>query len=337
LLERTVQGAYGAPFFIGNGDRIVATERIASLLAGSTEILYGLGLGDRVVCVSHECDFPAAATEKPRVTRTNVTENAASQAIDEEVKQRTSDGAALYDIDVDLLASLKPDLIVTQAQCDVCAVSYRDVVAAVRTVDALKGTKVVALNPTSLAEVFADIERVGAATGRIEKAAAYISALRGRVEAVQNDAAELVEADRPRTVCIEWIEPVMVAANWMPELVAMAGGRNGLTTPGQPSGYTDWGAVVDYDPDVIVVMPCGFDLERTIREAEALPGLPGWGDLRAVRDGRVYAADGNAYFNRSGPRIVDSLEMLGAMLHPEIFGDRFGHLRGAWRTWQAGE
>ena len=296
-------------------------QRIASLLASATEILYGLGLGEKVVAVSHECDFPPEVTGKPRVTYTHIAANASSASIDTQVKRRTGAGEPIYNIDTEALASLRPDLIVTQGQCAVCAVSHDDVLRAVQSHDALKHAVVVALNATTLDEIFEDIIRVGDAAACPVEAQAYVADLRKRVEAVRAKVAPVAAAHPPRVVCIEWIDPVMVAANWMPELIDLAGGRCGLTRSGARSEYTDWDDVVAFDPEVIVVMPCGFDLTRTLDEARDLPRLGSWSMLTAVKNKRVYAVDGNAYFNRSGPRIVDSLEILAALIHPTVFGD----------------
>lgn len=295
-------------------------QRIASLLASSTEMLYALGLGDRVVAVSHECDFPAEATTKPRVTTTNVAATASSNEIDQQVQTMLQSGAALYEVDVERLAALRPDMIVTQAQCDVCAVRYEDVVRAVETHPALQGTKIVSLNPMTLDDIFADIMRVGEAAGVIPEASQYVAGLQARVEAIRHKTASLAPEQRPRTAFIEWIEPLMLAANWTPELVAIAGGHNLLTKSGVHSTWIDWPAVAALDPEVIVVGPCGFDLARSLEEAVVLPALPGWADTTAVRSGRVYVVDGNAYFNRSGPRMVESLEILAHLLHPALFG-----------------
>ncbi len=296
-------------------------HRIASLLASATEILYGLGLGDKVVAVSHECDFPPEVASKPRVTSTHIAANASSVEIDRQVTQRVAAGEPIYNVDVEGLASLRPDLIVTQAQCEVCAVSHDDVLRAVQGHDALKNTVVVALNATTLDEIFEDIIRVGDAAACPAEAQAYVTDLRKRVEVVRANAAPAAATNRPRVVCIDWIDPVMVAANWMPELIDIAGGQSGLTSSGARSRYTAWDDVIAYDPEVIVVMPCGFDLTRTLEEAGDLPKLRNWSKLTAVRTERVYAVDGSAYFNRSGPRIIDSLEILAELVHPTVFGD----------------
>lgn len=295
-------------------------QRIASLLASATEILYGLGLGDRVVAVSHECDFPAEVTRKPRVTRSNIDDRRASRAIDEEVREKVAAGSPLYEIEEARLAELAADLIVTQAQCDVCAVRYEDVLEAVQRNERLRGCQVVAVNPTSLKDIFVDIVRVGRAAGALGAAYAYNKQLGARMETVRQVAAEIPAAQRPRVALIEWIEPLMLSGNWMPELVETASGHHALTTAGEHSPQVDWRAMRAYDPHLILIVPCGFGLKRTIGEAQALPALPGWAELRAVRDGRVFAVDGNAYFNRAGPRIIDSLEIMAHLMHPERFG-----------------
>lgn len=295
-------------------------RRIASLLSSSTEILYGLGAGNDVVAVSHECDFPAEVIGKPRATFTNIAVGAPGADIDAQVKQLLAEGRPLYEIDRELLGRLQPDLIVTQAQCDVCAVRYDDVVATVASMPELRGTPIVALNPQGLDDIFDDVTRVGAAIGRVAEAAAYRGSLEARIAAVRNRTASLPAGGRRRTACVEWIEPLMIAGNWTPELVDIAGGVQTLAVAGRHSTYTPWDEVRTFDPEVIIVMPCGFDLPRTVVEAARLPELPGWSQLAAVRAGRVFAVDGNALFNRSGPRIVDSLELLASLIHPDLHG-----------------
>ncbi len=296
-----------------------APRRIASLLASGTEILYGLGLGDRVVAVSHECDYPAEIAGKPRVTVSHVAA-ATSGAIDDQVRQKLAAGEPLYGIDEAQLVELAPDLIVTQAQCDVCAVKYEDVLSLVRSHVALKDTRVVALNPMTLDDIFADVLRVGDATHARPAGEVYVQNLERRVAAVRDKTILLRPDQRPRVAAVEWIDPLMLAANWMPQLIELAGGLQPLDAAGRHSTYSSWSDVVRFDPQVVLVMPCGFDLARAIAESSTLAQQPGWSELNAVQMGRVYAVDGNAYFNRSGPRIVDSLEILAGLLHPEIFG-----------------
>jgi iron complex transport system substrate-binding protein len=300
---------------------MATTKRIASLISSATEILYLLGLGEQVVGVSHECDYPADVVRKPRLTRSLVDAAASSLSIDSQVRTLATSRSALYAIDVEQLAALRPDLIVTQAQCDVCAVRYEDVVTAVRDTPGLNSAQVLALNPQSVFDVLDDVERIGQAVGgrAIENAAKVKAELLARLELIRSAGTATPVADRPRVVCLEWIEPPMTAGNWMPELVTMAGGESGLTVGDQHSPYVGWQDILDYDPQLLVIMPCGFDLERTISEAQVLAGWPGWNELSAVREGRVFAVDGNAYFNRSGPRLVDSVEILGHLFHPERF------------------
>lgn len=293
--------------------------RIASLLASSTEILFGLGLGPQVVAVSHECDYPPQAVSLPRVTRTRIDPHADSRSIDHQVRALLEHGEPLYEIDLERLAHLAPDLIVTQAQCDVCAVRYQDVVDAVAREPRLRGARVVALNPQRLDDVLHDVLRVAEAAGCPQAGAAYVAALQERVQRVAARASSLPAAQRPTVVCLEWLAPLMAAGNWMPELVERAGGRNLLTTAGRHSPEVSWEAIRAAAPDVLLVMPCGFDLPRTLAELPLLCRHRGFDELPAVRHGRVYALDGNAYFNRSGPRMVDSLELVAHLLHPQDF------------------
>jgi len=293
--------------------------RIASLLAGGTEIVHALGLGESLVAISHECDFPTEALSKPRVTFTKVHHQRSSADIDRQVKAMSVGAEALYGIDEDLLVSLAPDVIITQVQCEVCAVSEAMIADIIRGNPTLRGARLVALNPVTFEDLFNDIQRVGEATGRLQEAAKVVQALKDRTEHVRRLTELLPEQSRPRVACVEWIEPLMLSANWMPDLVRLAGGRHDLTRSGDRTQYFEWSELLSYDPDVILVMPCGFDLERSMREAEVLRSKKEWNGLRAVRDDRVFVVDGNAYFNRSGPRLVDSLEILAEVLHPSLF------------------
>jgi iron complex transport system substrate-binding protein len=303
---------------------MTSPQRIVSLLASGTEILYALGLGDQLVAVSHECDYPAEVLDKPRVTRTAVDALAASAQIDRQVCEMIAARQPLYAIDEPRVAALAPDLIITQAQCEVCAVNYADVLRFAE--QRLPGTQVLALNPCRLGDLLTDIQRVGEATGRQTQARQLDAELRERIEAVRRRTAEIPPPARPVVACIEWIEPMYLAANWMPELIELAGGRQPFTQAGAKSTATPWEQLVKVDPEVIVVMPCGFDLARTLAECPTLAARPGWGKLRAVRENRVYAVDGSAYFNRSGPRLVDSGEILSRILHSGESGEE-----GVWK------
>lgn len=295
----------------------MTAQRIVSLLSSATEILFALGAGDRVVAVGHECDYPPDVNKLPRVTHSMVDSSQDSGSIDDQVKRLVEAGEPLYGVDQQRIVELQPDIIVTQSQCDVCAVRYQDVLDFVEQTPQLRGTPVVALSPMSLDEVFADIRRVAAAIGLTAAGDRLVASLNHRVQRVTK-ATATVEDERPRVACIEWIEPLMLSANWMPELVGLAGANNAIQQAGH-STYSRWEDLLEFDPEVIVIMPCGFDLERSIIEAEPLSRRDGWSDLKAVQQGQVFAVDGNAYFNRSGPRLVDSLEILAHLIHPEQF------------------
>ena len=293
--------------------------RIVSLLSSGTEILFALGLGERVVAVSHECDFPEAASALPRATRSWIDSSRPSGLIDEQVKRRLAAGQPLYDLDAELICRLAPDLVVTQAQCDVCAVRHADVVDLVQSRPELRGARVAALNPQSLQDVLADVERIGRAAEAISAAEALIESLRLRIDRIASRTAELPDAARPRVVCIEWVEPLMAAGNWTPGLIELAGGRSGLATGGRHSGYISPDELREFDPEVLLIAPCGFDLARSREEALRLEQLPGFGELSAVKSGRAIVLDGNAYLNRSGPRLVESLEILAHLFQPQLF------------------
>jgi iron complex transport system substrate-binding protein len=293
--------------------------RIASLLPSATEILWALGVADRVVAVSHECDFPADVATRPRATRSLVDSAQDSRQIDDQVQGRVAAGQSLYELDAELLRRLTPELIVTQAQCDVCAVRLADVQALVDTAPELAGAQVLALQPAGLKDVFSDILSIGRSVGAEAAAEQYVGELRARIAAVQQRTDGLSADRRPRVACIEWTEPLMTAGNWVPELISLAGGQSCLAEAAMHSGYVSWEQVRACQPEVVIVAPCGFDLQRTMEEAAALKVLPGWYDMPAVLSGRCHAVDGNAYLNRSGPRLVESLEILAHLIQPKLF------------------
>jgi iron complex transport system substrate-binding protein len=299
--------------------------RVVSLLASSTEIVCALGCEDALVGRSHECDFPASVSRLPVLTEPKLDIRLDSATIDARVRALVSEALSVYRVDAEALRGLRPDLIVTQMQCEVCAVSARDVACALETwMEA--PPRVVSLQAETLAGLWDDVRRVADALGVPDRGAELVATLSDRMAAIAARAARL--EPRPSVACIEWIEPLMASGNWMPELVAMAGGTNCFGTAGAHSPRLAWDALAAADPDVIVVLPCGFDLDRTRAELGVLTRQPAWPALRAVRTGRVYLADGNQFFNRSGPRLVESLEILGEMLHPAAF--RFGHAPRAW-------
>ena len=290
--------------------------RIVSLLPSATEIVCSLGLGDELVGVTHECDHPPFVRELPKITHTLIPHDASSGRIDALVREQLTAERALYHLDMDALMALAPDLIVTQALCDVCAVAEAEVLeAACR----LPGSPpVVNLEPMTLAEVFEAIGAVGAAAGRTDHAATVVAGLRARVDAVAARTATIPESERPRVAFLEWIDPLFNGGHWNPELIALAGGVDVLGSPAAPSRTITWDAVRNAEPDVIFVACCGFSTERALEDLPLLQARDGWDDLPAVRDGRVYFSDGNAFFSRPGPRIVDSLEVLAAALHPAV-------------------
>ncbi len=291
--------------------------RIVSLLPSATEIICALGLGDQLVGVTHECDYPAFVRQLPKVTRTLIPIDASSAEIDRLVRERLSHQTALYTLDMPALEELRPDLIVTQALCDVCAVAEDEVRSAACT---LPGSpRVINLEPETLSEVFDAMRQVAAATEIERQAEECIASLKSRVEAV---VARTAQANtRPRTALLEWLDPPFSCGHWNPELVRLAGGVEGLGKEGQRSRTLAWKEVIDWQPEVVLISCCGFTIERTMEDLPLLQSVEGWGTIPAVQSGRVYVTDGSQYFSRPGPRLVDSLEILAHVVHPEINPD----------------
>ncbi|MBI4575600.1 MAG: cobalamin-binding protein [Planctomycetes bacterium] len=303
--------------------------RIVSLIASSTEIVCALGLGDQLVARSHECDYPEWVRHLPAVTEPKFPTEGTSLEIDGRVKAIVEDGLSVYRVHADRLRALAPDVIVTQSQCEVCAVSEKDVQEA--TGDWLGcRPRIISLAPDALAHVWRDICRVASTLGVPERGEALVRRLEDRIGAIAARAHTLTA--RPTVACIEWIEPLMAAGNWVPELVERAGGVNLFGEVGRHSPWVTWEALVERDPDVVVVLPCGFDIARSRSEMPALGRRPEWPRLQAVRNGRVVLADGNAFFNRPGPRLVESLEILAEVLHPAEFD--FGHEGKGWERFE---
>ena len=291
-------------------------RRIASLLPSATEIVCALGLGDRLVLRSHECDHPEWVEGLPYATSPKYEPDGTSYQIDERVRALVQEGLSVYRVNSMALRRAMPQVIVTQEHCEVCAVPASEVEAAVAEL-LNPAPRIVSLSPERLNDIFDDIRRVGRELGVPDRGQVLTRELQGRMEELAEEARERAGAAsaRPGVLTIEWMDPLMVAGNWMPELVEMAGGRNLLGTPGEHSPFVEWSALREMDPDVMVVLPCGFGLERTRDEIETLTDRPGWSELTAVRHGRVALVDGHHYFNRPGPRIVDSLEILVEILH----------------------
>ena len=301
-------------------------KRIVSLLPSATEIVALLGAGDALVGRSHECDFPVAVRSLPVCTKARLNSAADSAKIDQDVKELLAQALSIYDVDMPQLERLKPDVIVTQDQCDVCAVS-RSQVEQLLGENLAGAVAVVSLTALDLEGVWRDIQRAALALG-VDGSRA-VTGLQSRLRAISDRTSEI--AERPSVACIEWTAPVMVAGNWVPELVKIAGGNDALGRAGEHSPYIEWADLETADPDVIVAMPCGFDLARTRSEMAPLVALPGWGDLSAVKNGRVFVTDGNQYFNRPGPRLVESAEILGEIIHPDAFD--FGHRGIGWEVY----
>ena len=302
-----------------------SSVRIVSLIPSGTEILAALGLTDMIVGRSHECDYPKEIENRPVCTQARLNSNAPSGEIHDKVNNLLQSALSIYQIKTDVLEQLQPTHIVTQDQCDVCAVSLSDVEKAVSTLTN-SSPKIISLQPNVLKDVWTDIERVGTALG--VDSVKVLENLEARVKIVEQKIQGLSLIELPKVACIEWTDPLMVASNWIPELVNFAGGQTLFSVAGQPSAHLSWEALIASNPDAIIFMPCGFDLNRTRQEAQLLTQSPEWQKLHATQSGRVYITDGNSYFNRPGPRLADSLEILAEILHPEIF--QYGYKGTAW-------
>lgn len=282
--------------------------RIVSLLSSSTEIVAALGCAPWLVGRSHECDYPPEILGLPVCSKPRIDPAAASHEIDAQVKSLVASQLSIFEVDGALLSELKPDLILTQTLCDVCAVSDRDVLLALGA--GVGEARLVSLCPQCLTDTWTDIETVASALGVPERGVALHAQLRARLEQLKS---RVLGRPRPRVACLEWLDPLMAAGNWVPELVEAAGGQSVVGRVAVHSPWLSWEELAAADPEVIVLMPCGFDLPRTVREAAPLSADPRWRALRAVRDSRVFAVDGNQYFNRPGPRLVESAEVLEAI------------------------
>ena len=304
-------------------------ERVVSLLPAATEMVFALGCGERLVGRSHACDHPWAAVPIPAVTRTVLAPDASSAELHQAVTNSPKADRSLFQIDRERLRALRPDLILSQDLCAVCAVSPADLESALADWPGPR-PQVIHLAPGRFADLWTDLRRVALALGLADEGRATIAPLKARVVAVIERVA-LVK-NPPTVACLEWLDPLMGAGNWIPELVQLAGGHPVFGEAGRHSDWITWENLLLQDPDVLVAMPCGFDLDRVRREVSLLARRPGWERLRAVRSGRVFVTDASSYFNRPGPRLVDSLEILGELLHPESFSPARHHGDG-WQAW----
>jgi iron complex transport system substrate-binding protein len=303
----------------------MALDKIVSLLPAATEIVCALGLEDKLVGRSHECDYPESVKQLPVCSEANFPDNLSSADIDVKVKEILADALSVYTVKREVIKELAPDVVITQAQCEVCAVSLKDVEEALDNfLD--KQAHIVSLQPNNFQDIFTDIKTVATALNVESAGNTLIEDLEERVDIIRHKL-KYVES-RPTVACIEWLEPLMVSGNWIPELVSIAGGSSVLAEAGKHSPFVQWDEIQEKNPDVIVVMPCGFSIERTIREIDLLLNLPGFAAMQAIKNNRFYIADGNQYFNRPGPRIVDSVEILAEIIHPKLFN--FGYEGYGW-------
>jgi len=305
--------------------------RILSLLPSATEIVYALGLGDDLVGVSHECDYPEQARTKPIVSASTPPSGLCSEQIHSAFSEHGHASHSLYRIDEQLLKQIDPDVILTQELCTVCAIPVAQVREAARV---LAGDRcVVSLEPNNLRQILENISAVAEVTGRQTEAAALVAQLERRMARISGATSSLRE--RPRVFCMEWMEPAMAGGHWIPEMIRLAGGVDGLGNDGQPSIAIDWEQVVEFAPQILVIMPCGYKIPRSIGEIDGLASKPGFYDLPAVRSGEMYVVDSPAFFSRPGPRVVDGLEILAQIIHPQLFSGLFstgGTMKLVWEV-----
>ena len=289
--------------------------RIVSLLPAATEILYGIGAGDRVVGVTHECDFPPEAASKPALIRPRVDPHAAPGELNRQVRELVERGESIYAVDAELMERLAPDLIVTQDLCHVCAVSPEDLATALSRLPQEKRPRVVTFTPRTLADVWQGIRDIGAAAGCATQADAFASSFEREVAAIASATADA--SNRPRVLCLEWFDPLFVGGHWVPEMVRLAGGVDLFGREGEHSFTIEWADVIAAQPEVIVLMSCGYGRERNLEIWRTTSVPLGWDAIPAVKSGRVYAVDANAYFSRSGPRLAQGVALLARLCHPE--------------------
>jgi iron complex transport system substrate-binding protein len=303
--------------------------RIVSLLPAATEILYAIGAGDSVVGVTHECDFPADAATKPKLIRPRVDPSAPPAELDRQVRELVERGESIYAVDAELLTSLAPDLIVTQDLCHVCAASPEDLASALSRLPRERAPRVLTFTPRNLADVWAGIREIGDAIARASDAQALASRLEQSVAAIES--ATVSVATRPRVLCLEWFDPPYCGGHWVPEMVRLAGGTDLFGREGEPAFPISWEQILEAQPEVIVLMSCGYDLARNVEVWKAARHPAGWNALPAVQSGRVYAVDANAYFSRSGPRLAEGVALLASLLHPEHAASAHGSEPKGWR------
>ena len=301
---------------------------IVSLIPSGTEMVCALGCQDQLRGRSHECDFPLGISNLPICTAPNLSVDGTSQEIHERVSGILQNALSVYRVETEILQNLKPDVIVTQTQCDVCAVSFTDVEKALQKSLDIQPT-VISLHATNLQGVWEDIQRVALGVGKEQQGEELLTHYQTRISAIVDQCKH--ERSQPTVACIEWMEPLMAAGNWVPELVQLAGGQSVFGEPGAHAPWITWEALAKANPDMLILMPCGFSLSRIEDEMHLLSQNPAWSSLKAVQKEQVFLTDGNQFFNRPGPRLVESLEIFAEIFHPSCFN--FGHADIGWRKW----
>ena len=297
--------------------------KICSLLPSATDIIVALGLRDHLVAVTHECELPAGTPPIPIITRSTLSAGTVhSRDIDKHVRSAAHSGSSLYVLDQAMLEKCDPDLIITQELCEVCAIGYQHVAAAVRRLDGTTGTKrvILSVEPQTLEQILEVVGRIGEAADVSERAAHLVAEMRQRISAISELGRRATA--QPRVLALEWLDPPYTAGHWVPEMIRLVGGRDELGREGQFSYAISWDDVAKYDPDILIVMPCSFNPEQSLAELALLRQRAAWARLRAVRTGRVYVVDAARYFSRHGPQIVEGLAILGEIIQPELFSRR---------------
>ena len=294
-------------------------KRIVSLLPSCTEIICKLGFRKHLVGISHECDYPNSISDLPVLTKARLSTERTSIEINQSVTDLLQRGLSVYHVDASLLKSLSPDIIVTQAQCEACAVSL-DQVQDIVSNWTLNQTEIISLEPNTLNEVWLGFDVIAKTMGAPESSSILKSEINERFKLLKN---KLKGTDQPTVLCIEWIEPIMAAANWVPELVGLAGGKNVISVSGTDSNFCSWDEIKKTNPGIIIIMPCGFGIKRTLEDIHYLQNRKGWKELKAAKENKVFVVDGNQYFNRPGPRLLDSAEILAEIFHSDYFERKF--------------
>ena len=299
-------------------------QRVLSLLSSTTEIIYALGCGDRLVGRSHECDYPEEVSELPICTIPKFNVDGTSREVDDEVKSLVQSALSIYYINEKLLKELKPDIIFTQSQCEVCAVSVSDVENALKNITGLS-SRVISVEPNSVEDIFNDILTIAENLNVRKKGKELVELIKAKIDSTEKI---VYQKSSPSVAAIEWIDPLMAAGNWVPQLIRVAGGKNLFGEAGKHSPWMKYNDLVEQDPEIIIVMPCGYDIKKSLIEIKTLESKKGWGSLKAVRNRNVYITDGNQFFNRPGPRIIESLEILLEIIHSDFSESK--HIDSGW-------